>query len=991
MKKIASIVVCLSLFGLYAAAQDIQVKGEVVSTEDGLVLPGVSIYVKGTTTGTTTDINGSYSINVPADATLVFSFVGMKTIEVPVNSQNSLDVTMESDATGLDEVIVVGYGTTTRASFVGSSSVVKSEEISVAPTSSFEKALQGNVTGLLASSSSGTPGSNTKIIIRGIGSITASTDPLYIVDGVPVASGNYAQRQATTNALASIDPADIENVYVLKDATATSIYGARASNGVVVIETKKGQQGKTVFDFNSQVGVASRVTDNFKVCSVDEYKELVYEQWVNSGVSKEAAYSKIKDMGDAETNWTNEIFRSGVDQKYSLSARGGTEKTSFYVSGNYRNQEGVVIASDFKRYSSRLNVEHTANDRIKFGLHSTVGYTSANGGSGGGYFSDPVTAAFFVPPVYPVYNEDGSYFQDIPENSNYNPVSSALLDQNKNDQKRYLGNAYTEIKIMKGLNYKINAGLDHFYLGEWTYWNPHTPSGEDYEGYSEFASLERNSWVVTNTLNYSKLIGNHSLNALVGQEAQKIYEFSTFTATSKFPSDKVSTMVNGAEPLTASSEDQGAALASFFGYVNYNYENKYYLTVSGRMDGSSRFGANNQWAGFGSVGGSWRISKENFLSGISLINEMKLRASYGTTGNQEILDEDGNPDYYPAIGLYEYGQDYNSTPGSGIKQLENPDLKWEKNTSMNFGLDFAILSNRLSGTVEYYIKKTDNLLLRVPISSTTGVTTIMQNVGSMENKGWEITLTSRNFDSDFKWITSVNLTANKNKITKLNNNEPIYDGDTRQRAQVGKPYRSFYLERWAGVNPADGSPMWYDADGNPVMDYSKAEKVLLDKTADPTLYGSFTNTFIYKGVSLNVRFYGVYGNSIFNNSDRYLSTDGSGTRNMDRRQLGRWQNPGDNTSVPKRVDGASWSNKNSTRHLEDGSYLRLKTVTLSYSIPKSIVERMKLAKLSVYLSADNYYTWTNFTGWDPEGNLDGTSWFAYPNAKTLSVGIDLSF
>lgn len=990
MKRITSIVVCLWLFAVIAIAQDIQVTGKVTSADDGSILPGVSVYIKGTTTGTTSDINGTYSLDVPADATLVFSFIGMKTVEVPVNSMNTIDIALESDVTGLEEVIVVGYGVTTKASFVGSSSVVKSDEISIVPTSSFEKTLQGNVTGLLASSSSGTPGSNTNILIRGIGSINASTEPLFIVDGVPVASGDYAQRQATTNALASIDPSDIESITVLKDASATSIYGARASNGVIVINTKKGKEGKTIFEFNSQVGVSERVTDNFEVCSPDEYKELIYEQWVNSGVSPEVAYSKISNMGNIETNWMDEVFRKGIDQKYSLSARGGNEKTRFFISGNYRNQEGIVIGSDFKRYSTRLNIDHNANDRIKIGLNNTISYTSANGASGGGYYSDPITSAFFVPPVYPVFNEDGTYFQEIPENINYNPVSSALLDQNRNDQKRYLGNMFSEVKIIEGLLYKLSAGIDHFSLGEWLYWNPKTPSGEDYEGYSEYASLERSSWVVTNTLNYNKQIESNSINVLLGQEAQKINEFSTYTATSKFPSDKVTTMVNGAEPLTASSSEQGASLASFFGNINYNYENKYYLTLSGRMDGSSRFGTNNRWANFGSVGASWRLSRENFISAVQQINDLKLRASYGTTGNQEILDADGNPDYYPALGLYIYGQDYNSTPGSGLSQLENPDLRWERNTTMNVGLDFGIF-NRLSGTIEYYIKNTKDLLLRVPISSTTGVTTIMQNVGSMQNKGWELTLTSRNMVSEFKWTTSVSLTSNKNKVTKLNNDEPIYNSSTRQRAEIGKPYRSFYLERWAGVNPADGSAMWYDEDGNPVMDYSKADKVLLDKTADPIIYGSFVNTFSYKGVSLNIRFYGVYGNSIFNNSDRYLSSDGGGTANIDRRQLNRWQEPGDITSVPKRVDGASWSNKNSTRHLEDGSYLRLKTITLAYDLPKSIVESMKLEKLNVFVSADNYFTWTNFTGWDPEGNINGTSWFAYPNPKTISVGINLGF
>lgn len=991
MKRITSILVCLAFMGLSAFAQDIQITGKVTSAEDGTSLPGVSVVVKGTTTGTATDIDGNYAITAPSDAVLVYTSVGMQTQEVEVGGQTTINVAMEAEVTGLDEVVVVGYGTMTRASFVGSSSVVRAEEIEGQPVSSFDKSLQGMATGLLASSESGTPGSATDVIIRGIGSINASTDPLYIVDGVPIASGDRAQRFWTTNALASIEPSDIESINVLKDASATSIYGARASNGVIVITTKRGSEGKTEFNFNAQVGQAERVTDNFEVLNTPEYKELIYEQWVNSGVSPAEAYARIEEMGDLNTNWPDEVFRKALDQKYSLSARGGTEKTSFYISGNYRDQGGIVIGSDFQRYSARVNVDHKANEWVKIGFNSTASYSRADGGAGAGFFADPVTSAFFVPPIYPVKNEDGTYFQEIPENLDYNPVSSALLDQNRNDQKRYLGNAYAEIKLIEGLKYKFVGGADYYQLGEWLYWNPNTPSGEDYSGYSEYASFERFNWIITNTLNYSKIIDVHSVDVLLGQEAQKLNEFSTFTATSQFPSDKFTTMINGAEPLTASSEAYGAALASFFANVNYNFDNKYYVSFSGRRDGSSRFGANNKWANFGAVGASWRISREGFMSGLTVVNDLRLRASYGTTGNQEILDANMNPDYYPASGLYEFGQDYAGLPGSGLTQIENPDLRWEKSVNTNIGLDFSVLSSRISGTVEYYIKNTEDLLLLVPVSSTTGVRTIWSNIGAMSNKGVEISLNTRNLVGDFQWTTNFAISFNKNEVTKLNNDEPIYDGTTRQRIEVGYPMRTFYLERWAGVNPADGSAMWLDEDGNPVYSYANADKVMLDKHADPDFFGSFTNTFSYKGLDLNVVFYGVYGNAIFNNSDRYLSSDGGGTANVDRRQLNRWQEPGDVTEVPKRIDGASWSNKNSTRHLEDGSYLRLKNVTLAYNLPGSVVESMRIQGLRIYLSAENAYTWTNFTGWDPAGALDGTSWFAYPNAKTYSVGLDLTF
>jgi len=757
-----------------------------------------------------------------------------------------------------------------------------------------------------------------------------------------------------------------------------------------VITTKRGRQGGTQFNFNTQIGIAERVTDNFEVLNAAEYKELVYEQWVNAGVDPAVAYADIQEMGDIETNWPSEVFRSALEQRYSLSANGGTEKTSFYISGNYNDQEGIVIGSDFQRYSARLNVDHNATDRIKVGFNSTASYTKASGGAGEGYFADPVTSSFFVPPIYPVKNEDGSYFFDIPENLNYNPVASALMDLNRNDQKRYLGNAYAEIELLKGLKYKFVGGIDYFDLGEWLFWNPNTPSGQGYNGYSEYAGFERSNWIVTNTLRYNKIIDVHTIDVMLGQEAQKTHEFSTFTATSQFPTDRVTTMINGAEPLTASSTEEGASLASFFANANYNFDNRYYLSVSGRRDGSSRFGANNRWANFGSVGASWRITQESFMAGLTMVDDLRLRASYGTSGNQDLLS-DGDPDYYPALGLYNYGQDYNGSPGSGLAQLENPDLRWEKSINMNVGLDFVVVSGRIAGTVEYYIRNTEDLLLEVPISSTTGVTTIWKNIGAIQNKGWEFTLTTRNVDSEFKWITSLNMSFNKNEVMALNEDEPIENTITRQRIEVGHPMRTFYMVRWAGVNPADGTAMWYDEDGNPVMSYADADKVLLDYKADPDFFGSFTNTFSYKGINLDVQFYGVYGNAIFNNSDRYLSSDGGGTANVDRRQLDRWQEPGDITAVPRRVDGASYSNKNSTRHLEDGSYLRLKNVTLSYNLPRNLIQKIKIDGLRIYLTGENAYTWTNFTGWDPEGNLDGTSWFAYPNARTYSVGLDLTF
>ncbi len=996
MRKIIIPFVFLTLSTLYVQAQEMHITGTITRASQGDPLPGVTVVVQGTSKGVISDFEGRYSISAPAGSVLKFSSVGMVPFEVTLEQETMVNVQLKDDITGLDEVIVVGYGTSSKASFVGSASVVNTPDMKARPVSSVEKSLQGMIPGLLTSTQSGTPGSGTDVILRGVGSINASTDPLYIVDGVPIATGDvYAYRFYTTNPLASLEPSDIESVTVLKDASATSIYGARASNGVIVITTRQGSAGKTHFNFSTQLGRSRRVTDNFDVLNTPEYKELVYEQLVNAGVPNYEAYARILEMGNENTDWMDEVFRTGTDQRYNLQASGGNNQMNFFVSGNYRNQQGVVIGSDMERYSARANMRYTANPWLRLGVNSTLSYVDVNGSSGPGFYSDPVTSAYFIPPVYPVRTANGEFNHHIPENLNYNAVSATVLDNVGYDEKRYLGNFTAEATPLDGLAYKFNGGMDYFYMGEYLFWNPKSPSGEGYKGYSEYASIESRHWILTHTLNYKKTFGNHDLDLLLGQEAQKTNEFSTRLANSKFPSDRFVTLVNGADPLTASTLQEGTSLASFFTSLGYTLRNKYIVQLTGRRDGSSRFGANNRWANFGSIGAAWHISNEAFMDPLTFIDDLKLRVSQGTSGNQSILgyDSDGNPynDYYTAMGLYQFGADYNGEPGSQLYQIENPDLRWEKNATTNLGIDWVSLGGRFNGTVELYQKNTKDLLLLVPISVTTGLDVVMKNVGAMENKGIELELEAVLVDRSFQWTMGYNFTANKNKVTALDNNEPIYDASTRQQATVGKPYRTFYLPRWGGVNPADGSALWLDADGRPVMDYNQAEAVLLSYKADPDFYGSVVQTFRYKGITLSVQWYGLYGNSIYNNSDRYLSSDGQGTANVDRRQLERWMHEGDITSVPIRVDGSTSGNKESTRYLEDGSYLKLKNITLSYDLPTKVITKLHCEGLQVYFLAENAYTWTHFTGLDPEGSLKGLSWFKYPNAKTFALGMNLNF
>ncbi|HAF29988.1 MAG TPA: hypothetical protein DCG75_13185 [Bacteroidales bacterium] len=984
MKKL-TIFLAFLLFVAFQAAAQMQISGTVTGAEDGLSIPGVSVVVKNNPTiGTTTDIDGKYSITVPGDATtLTFSFVGMMKQDVEINGRSIIDIQLENEVLKMDEVVVVAYGVQKKASFTGSASVMKNDKLEKKPVTSFEKALQGNIAGIQVNAASGQPGANTEIRIRGTGSINAGNEPLYIIDGIPVISGDLAERQSSTNALSSFDPDDFESITILKDAAATSLYGSRASNGVILITTKTGKAGDTKINFSYQTGFSTRTNELFDVLNAEQYKEYRYEALTNAGTDPAVAQATVDAYGDVDTDWINEVFRNGKTNDYQLSARGGNEKTQFFVSAGYFDQEGIVIGSDMSRYSTRLNIDNTATDKLKFGAKIAASYTDQRNPSGSGYYADPVTSMYFVPPVEPVYNEDGSFNQSIPANLDYNPVAITALDLYTNSIVRGLGSVYAQYEIIEGLTFKTNYGIDWFYLGEDTYWNPNTPSGEGYNGYSEYFSTEQYISTWTNTLRYAKTFAeSHNISLLLGQEAQSSERFRTRTAATNFPSDQVITLANAAEPNTAYTSMTANSLASYFANMNYDFQDRYYLSGSFRRDGSSRFGADNRWANFWSVGFAWRITEESFMN-LNGLDNLRLKGSFGTSGNSDIDD-------FASRGLYGYGWDYNSQPGSAPTQLANPDLRWEKNENWDIGIDVGVLNNRVNLTLDYYSRTTSDLLLEVPISKTTGFENIMQNVGSMKNSGWEVELNTVNLQGELKWFTDFNISFNKNEIVKLNNGEDIIDGHYMRRE--GEPFYSFWKQEWAGVNPADGTPMWYDSDGNLVDNIADADFQILG-SAHPDFIGGFTNTFEYKGFELMIFFNFSYGNDIYNNSKRYLLHDGQqGTGNASVEILDRWQQPGDVTDVPQIIEGGNnRSNAASSRYIEDGSYLRLKTVNLGYTIPSKYTDKIKLEKVRLFAQGENLLTWTEFSGLDPEQGVNGQAWFTYPTARTITFGIDIGF
>ncbi len=1013
MKRIASILVCLTFIGLTVFGQDIQITGTVTSADDGSLLPGVAIQVKGTSTGTATNIDGEYTIKAPSDAILVFSSIGMITQEVAVEGRSTINVVMETEIAGLEEVIVVAYGTTTREALTGSVGVVSAENIENVPIASIDKILKGNTPGMQITSASGQPGSFADVRIRGINSINAGSTPLFVVDGVPITSGTLARAQNTdtrdsqtehqlSSVLSNLNPNDIESVTILKDAVATSLYGTRASNGVVLITTKSGKEGKTKFLASSQYGFSKLATNNMEVLNSSEYVELqreaIYNFYIDQGLSElEAASLATREAGpdSINTDWMDYAFNNKAPTwNFELSASGGTEKTKFYVSGGYFDQTGIALGSEFKRYSGRVNLSHRASDRISFGLnfnpsfaHQLTPLTSA------AYFISPVVGGYMYRPNVPAYNPDGTPYFDLE-----GPMGGANFlgvyeyNESYSNTLKLLGNFYAEVELLKNLKYKISLGGDYSDVREYAWDDPRNP-GNTAEGKGRATRNYTNQFIgtITNMLMYAKTIGeNHNINLMLAHEAQNGKYEATDVSTLNFPHPDLRELGSGAENEDSWGTSTEFGLLSYFGRFEYNFSEKYYFFSSLRYDGSSRLGENNRFAPFYGIGASWRITREDFMANQNALNNLKLRVSYGTSGNQDILFTNGAPNYYGHQGLYGYGANYNGEPGSAPSQIANPDLKWEQSAKFNTGLDFGIF-NRISGTFDYYYSKTTDLLLYVPVSRTSGFNEALRNVGSMQNQGMEFAFSAVAVKSSgFNWNIDFNIAHNENEILALNNHEDIIDGTKIRRE--GEPFQTFYMPRWAGVNPATGEAMWYDENGNVTMNYNSAKDTTVGN-ADPKFYGGFTNVFEYKGFSLSIMFYYQYGNKIYNSVSRITESDGAFSgMNQDRKQLDRWQQPGDYSPNPRRVDGnSSNSNQLSTRWLEDGSYLRLKNITFAYNFPSQLMQKAKLNSLRLFVIGTNLWTLTNYSGLDPEQAINGTSWFVYPNTRTITFGLELGF
>jgi TonB-linked SusC/RagA family outer membrane protein len=977
-----------------------------VSDDSGGPLPGVAVVIKNTSNGAITDFDGNYSIEVNPGNVLVFSYIGMATQEKIFNSQRTIDVTLMPDASELSEVIVVGYGTSTRKKLTGSVSVINSESLEMMPSASFQNALQGAAPGLQVNASDGAPGAGFSIRVRGTGSINASNDPLYVVDGIPITSGSVSQtdfgnQERSSNVLASLNPNDIESLVVLKDAASTAIYGSRGANGVVMITTKSGKSGKPSVNIKSRVGISSFAYNNLlKPLNTEQYRELFYEAYENRGRSVERADNDFNSFSPInpetgtyyDTNWIDEMTQSGVTQEVDASVSGGNEKMKYYISGNYFNQDGVVINNVFKRYSTRANFSINLSNRIKFTNNFSFSKFKQRGITDGTLWEAPFYAAILLPPTIPVYDNNGRFYaehQGIMGASN--PVGSLYDNVRDLKQQRVLESFDISYEFIDGLTFKSSWNFDLLTVDEFIYLNGRYGAARNARGRGNVANTSDFNWLGTQSLNYVTHIGeNHNLSLFAAYEAQEFERNIIELQAEQFAHPDLTALSIAASPTLAETRSTEYAFNSYFARLNYDYNNTYYLSGSIRRDGSSRFGAEKRWGTFWSIGGGYNISNESFLEDSDVVDLLKLRASYGITGNASIEDFES-----PALWSFR-NRDYINNPGGSQTQASNPLLTWESQSNFNVGLDFSLFNSRIDGSVEYFERVSSDLLLDRKLSLTTGIEEITENTGDMQNTGVEVSLgldIVKTQDVDVS--VNGNITFIDNEITYLPS--PIVDGSKR-RAE-GHDFQEYYLFQWAGVDPENGDPLWYTDETKTTTTNNRreVERFYDGKSATPDFFGGFGLNIRYKRISLGANFNYQFGNYLYNNPGWIIHSEG---RFIPRSTSvyafeNRWTTPGQDAIFPRyRAGGNRTSNhRPSSRYLYEGDFIRLKTLSLRYDLPSDILERLEISSLQVYVDLDNVWTWVADKNlpFDPEQTSSGAYNTVTPITKTYSLGVSVGF
>lgn len=979
MKKALFFVITLFAFALNGnlLAQQQQVTGTIISADDNLPLPGVNVRVKGTARGAVTNVDGQYSIQASSNEILVFSFVGFTTLEREIGNSSVVDVTLQLDDNELSEFIVTGYKTQNAREIAGSINVVSGEQIREVPIASFDQALQGRAPGVLIQANSGQPGAAANVTIRGKGTINGSNNPLYILDGIQISAADFA----------TLNPNDFESFSILKDAASTSIYGSRGANGVIVITTKRGKSGKTKVNYDFQYGVSQAPSHPEEVMNTAE--KLEYE--LANGNPYGWSATELSDLRQINTNWEDVLLQTGYTQNHQISAAGGNDNTTFFLSGSVFDQTGTVPNTGLKRYTARINVE-TKVSNFTFGLNVSGGYSKFNNTlEGDSFIGSPLNAIRWSNPYETPYQPDGSYTQLA--SGQPNALQELLENQTLRDQIKgiVVGFVQYDAPFLEGLTFRTNWGTDYTQNETQQYLDRTTYRGFIAQGRN--GSLDRGfnrnfRYTGTTSVSYRKQINvDNEFSISLFNEVLKNdfrgFGFTGYGIVGPFQNESGITPgnpLNGYIPNVRGNGGQNA-LVSYFADGTYGYKGRYFLNAGVRRDGSSRFGADNKYATFGSIGASWIVSDEEFMQNLkgNFFNEMKFKASYGTVGNQEgIGNFDSRELFARSI--------YNGVGGIGLAGLPNPVLRWEKIKMLNVGLEFALAKGRINGIFEFYNNVTDDLFLNRQLSRTTGFSSQNTNIGSMRNRGYEVSFVGTVIERpNFKWELNANLTYNQNEVLSLvgDQNEFI-DGDFITR--VGEPINSLYLVQYAGVDPSNGDALYLNTAGETTNDYNPADRTILG-TTDAPLFGGFGTALSYKGFRFDALFSYVAGNDLYNNDRNNIENPAYLFDNLAKVMVNEWRTPGQITDIP------SSSNpffSGTSRFVESGDFVRLRNVNLSYTLPTILIEKLKIASLRVFVQGQNLLTFTDFRGFDPElsGNLIGSQ---YPALRTVTLGVNVGF
>lgn len=971
------------LLACFGYAQTRTVTGK-VTDERGEPVAFASIKLKGSKSGIAADAAGNFTITARPGDVLVVSGAGLVEKEVAVGADNVLNIAMQRNQNALTEVFVTGYSTKSRRSSPGSSTSVTIDDVRTQPIASFDQLLQGQAAGISVTTGSGQPGRAADVTIRGRGSISGNTQPLYIVDGIEINAQDFS----------TLNQGDFESVTVLKDAAAASIYGSRASGGVIVITTRRGKVGPTRFNYDVQYGQSRWPRSRLKLMSTNEKLDYELENGNPNGWSQD----EIDSLRNIETDWEKVFFRTGITQQHQVSASGGNDKTRFYASLSYLNQTGVVQASGLQRYTGRLNLE-TGSENLRVGMNTMFGYsiftsTPENNQSIG----SPLNGIRWSLPYFTPYGADGRYLKDPTPSGQPNPLEELLDNKRRFPQWKGIANAFAEYKLpfFPAIMLRTNWGIDYTQNETDIFLRRTTAAGQASTGGQGALNrvFNRNlRYLGTNSINFKKNFnGEHDLNATIFQEYLhedfRAFNFTGYGLTLPFPNEAAITNgspTNGFIPVVGGDGNQGA-LVSYFADLDYGFRNRYFLHAGYRRDGSSQFGNNNKWGDFYNVGLGWVLSDEPFMAALgNKLDLLKLKISYGTVGNQDGLAP------YASKAKFTRSS-YGGATGLRLTDPGNPNLRWETRATLNAGVEFGLFNNRFGGSVEYYHSTTTDLFYLKAVSGTSGFQNVLANAGKLRNRGIEVTLRAQPVrTSSFTWSVEGNFTYNKNTLLELGpeGEDNVQNGVTVYK--IGKPLNTLWLVKYAGVDQANGDPLYYDKDGKITNVYDPADNAYLG-TSDAPYFGGINNTFNFKGVELQVFWVFSLGNEVYNNDRMNVENPGYTASQLSKDLLREWRNPGDITDIP-RADPSVYFLDGTTRFVENGSFWRLRNVQLSYSLPRSVLQRIKANSLRVFVQGQNLFTVTEYRGYDPEvpagGSLNAGA--QYPTLKTITAGINIGF